>query len=125
MARSSIKLGQVQLQIMQVLWNRGTARAREITDELNRTQAIAHSTVQTLLRQMEAKEAVDHNVDDHVFVYRPLISQADITERATSDLVHRIFGGSALSLVSHLLKTERIGGDELARLRSMIDEYDS
>ena len=51
--RTPQKLGQVQLQIMQVLWERGQATARQITDALNRTQPIAHSTLQTLLRKLK------------------------------------------------------------------------
>ena len=53
----SVKLGSVQLRIMRVLWARGEATAREITDDLSRDGAIAHSTVQTLLRKLEAKGA--------------------------------------------------------------------
>ena len=45
---------------MQVLWDLGRANAREITDALDAPGAVAHSTVQTLLRQLEAKGAVGH-----------------------------------------------------------------
>src|SRR5438132_226891 len=47
-------LGKVQLEIMRILWRRGRATAREITEEMSQTQQIAHSTVQTLLRQLQA-----------------------------------------------------------------------
>ena len=57
------QLGRMQFRIMQVLWDRGRANAREITDALNETEPVAHSTVQTLLRQLEAKGAVGHEAD--------------------------------------------------------------
>jgi len=47
MAGADPRLGKVQLEIMRVLWRRGRATAREITDDLTRSSAIAHSTVQT------------------------------------------------------------------------------
>ena len=115
------KLGKVQLQIMQILWERGEATAREITDALNQTDAVAHSTTQTLLRKMEAKGAVTHTVQDRVFVFRPLSEKADISETAARDLLTRVFGGSVYGLVSHLLKHEAVSGDELQRLRELID----
>ena len=122
MAKSSFGLGQVQLQIMQILWRDGAATARQITDELAQSSPIAHSTVQTLLRKLEAKGAVAHESDDRAFVFRPLYPQAEVTESATRDLLTRVFHGSVYGLVSHLLKHEAIADDELARLRELIDE---
>ena len=116
------KLGKVQLQIMQILWERGEATAREITDALNQAEPVAHSTTQTLLRKLEAKHAVAHTVRDRVFVFHPLSREADTRESAARDLLTRVFGGSVYGLVSHLLKHEAVSGDELTRLRALIDE---
>ena len=116
------KLGKVQLQIMQILWERGEATAREISDALNLTETVAHSTTQTLLRKLEAKHAVAHTVRERVFVFRPLSQEADISESAARDLLTRVFGGSVYGLVSHLLKHENISEDERTRLRALIDD---
>ena len=123
--KSIPKLGKVQLQIMQILWERGEATAREITDALNLTEAVAHSTTQTLLRKLEAKHAVAHTVRDRVFVFRPLSQEADISESAARDLLTRVFGGSVYGLVSHLLKHETLSDDERLHLRALIDETEA
>jgi len=52
---SNLRFGAVQLQIMQVIWDKGRVNAREITDTLNMVKPIAHSTVQTLLRKLSRK----------------------------------------------------------------------
>lgn len=121
MTKSFVKLGKVQLQIMQALWRRGEATARQITDELSKTAPIAHSTVQTLLRKLEAKGAVAHETQERTFVFRPLFKQNDVTETAARDLLSRVFGGSVYGLVSHLIKHEEISPEELKRLRQLID----
>ncbi len=121
MAKAPPRLGKVQLQIMQVLWERGEATAREITDALNRTAPVAHSTTQTLLRKLEDKGAVAHESRDRVFVFRPLSRQSEVSESAARDLLTRVFGGSVYGLVSHLLKHEHISDDEMRRLRALID----
>ncbi len=117
-----LRLGKVQLQIMQILWRHGRVTARQITDELSQQSPIAHSTVQTLLRKLEAKGAVAHEVVDRTFVFVPLQEQADVTESAARDLLTRVFGGSVYGLVAHLLRHEKIAPDELARLRQLIDK---
>ena len=121
MAKAPTKLGKVQLQIMQVLWEHGEATAREITDALNLSAPVAHSTTQTLLRKMEDKGAVAHESRDRVFVFRPLSRQSEVSESAARDLLTRVFGGSVYGLVSHLLKHETVSDDELTRLRALLD----
>jgi BlaI family transcriptional regulator, penicillinase repressor len=115
------RLGKVQLEIMRVLWRRGRATAREITEEMGRTQPIAHSTVQTLLRQLQGKGAVAYDVEDRTFVYRPLYQQSEVAETAARELLTRLFNGSVYSLMAHLLKHEEISDDDLTRLRELID----
>ena len=115
------RMGKVQLRIMQYLWETGEATARQITDALSRETPIAHSTVQTLLRKLEAKGALAHSTDDRTFVFRPLFGRDEITDSALHDLLTRVFHGSVYSLVSQLLAYEKVDASELARLRKLID----
>lgn len=121
MSRTSPRLGKVQLAIMQVLWRHDRATAREITEELSRTKPIAHSTVQTLLRKLEAKGAVTHEVEDRTFVFRPLYQQSEVTLSATRELLTSLFQGSVSGLMAHLLRHERITPEELACLRQLVE----
>ena len=115
-------LGRVQLKIMQILWSRGRATAREITDALNESEPIAHSTVQTLLRTLKDKGSIDHEVEGRTFVFMPTAHEDKYKRTAAGDLLHRVFGGDMLSLVSHLLKNEKVSRKELDELRQLIDE---
>jgi BlaI family transcriptional regulator, penicillinase repressor len=119
---SHVRLGKVQLKIMHVLWERGRASAREITDWLNREEPIAHSTVQTLLRKLEAKGAVGHETVERTFVFFPRIAEDNVRRGATHDLVERIFGGSPAQLMSYLLKHEHVSEQELEEIRRLVDE---
>ena len=119
---SKTKLGRMQLKIMRVLWQRERVSAREITDVLNQDEPVAHSTVQTLLRKLEEKGSVAHDVEDRTFLFYSLVEEDSVTRRATRELVERVFGGDAAGLVAHLLKEERIDNKELQELRKLIDE---
>lgn len=115
------KLGQVQLRIMHVLWDKGQASAREITAVLNRDGEIAHSTVQTLLRQLETKGAVAHRREERTFVFYPLVKEDNVARTEVRRLTERLFGGSAGGMVAYLLKEERISPDELAEIKRLIE----
>ena len=117
----AIKLGAVQLRIMRVLWEKGESSARTITETLCQESPIAHSTVQTLLRKLVLKRAVDHVEQDRTFIFRPLISESDASQSATQDLLSRVFNGSVTGLVAHLLENEEISEKELAELRALVN----
>jgi BlaI family penicillinase repressor len=121
-AMGETQLGRMQFRIMQVLWDRGRASAREITEALNATEEVAHSTVQTLLRQLEAKGAVTHQAEDRTFVFTPLLKEDKVKRTAARELLDRVFGGNVGSLVAHLLKQERLTRDELDELHRLIDQ---
>jgi BlaI family transcriptional regulator, penicillinase repressor len=118
----SVRLGRVQLRIMQVLWERQRVTARDITETLNAESPIAHSTVQTLLRNLEAKGAAGHETEGRTFVFFPLIREEQIAKSVTRDLLDRVFDGRVSNLVSYLLKNEKVSTEELNELRRLINE---
>ena len=118
------QLGRMQFRIMQVLWDRGRASAREVTDALNEAGAgpVAHSTVQTLLRQLEAKGAAGHEADGRTFVFFPRLKEDRVKRSAVRDVLERVFGGDAGGLVAHLIRAEGLSRRELDDIRKLIDE---
>jgi BlaI family penicillinase repressor len=112
----------MQHRIMRILWQRKKANAREITEALNHDEVVAHSTVQTLLRKLEDKGAVGHEIDDRTFVFFPLVDEQKAAKTATHELVDRVFGGSIAGLVAHLFEHEKIPPAELKKIRKLIDD---
>ena len=121
---AATQLGRMQLLIMKVLWNKGRATAREITDALNESEPVAHSTVQTLLRGLEDKGSVSHEAEGRTFVFFPLVEEVKYQRRVTNDLVERVFGGNVADLVAHLLKNEKVSSRELKEIRRLINQRD-
>ena len=119
---TATKLGKVQMQIMNVLWQMKRATAREITEALNETEPIAHSTVQTLLRGLMEKGAVTHETKGRTFVFKPVVAADKVRKSATRDLLARVFDGNVGDLVSFLLKNEKVSKQELDEIKKLINE---
>lgn len=115
------KMGQVQLKIVQLLWKLKRATARELTEELNKTEPIAHSTVQTLLRQLEGKGSVGHEQDGRTFYFFPLVKEEKVKKSAARELIENVFDGSVSGLVSYLLENERVPAEEIAEIRKLLE----
>jgi BlaI family transcriptional regulator, penicillinase repressor len=118
----TVRLGRVQLRIMQVLWQRRRVTAKEITETLNADEAIAHSTVQTLLRGLETKGAVGHDIEGRTFLFFPLVREGQVARSVTRELVDRVFGGSVSETVAYLLKNEKVSPEELKEIRRLVNE---
>ena len=118
------QLGRVQLLIMQVLWDKQRATAREITDTINESEPIAHSTVQTLLRGLQEKGSVSHEAEGRTFIFFPLVEEENFKQNATSVLIERVFGGNAANLVAHLLGDKNVSRKEINEIRKLINQHD-
>ena len=71
------KLGDLQLAIMRVLWERGEAAASEVHKALLEERGLAVTTVKTMLRKLEEYGCVDHRANGRQFIYRPCVAEID------------------------------------------------
>ena len=79
--------------------------------------------MQTLLRALEEKSAVSHEVEGRTFVFSPCVEEENFKQNATSDLVHRVFGGNAANLVAHLLGDKNVSRKEINDIRKLINQH--
>lgn len=115
-------LGDLQLAIMRILWERGEAAVADVHDALKRERGLALTTIATMLRKLEQKGVVDHRVEGRQFIYRALIEQHAVRKSMVRELTQRLFAGDTSALVSHLISEREIDPEELPRLRKLISQ---
>lgn len=111
-----------ELEILDVLWQRGTATVREIYEDLSATKPTAYTTVLKLLQIMDEKGFVERDKNAKAHVYRAKQSQDETQKNLVSDLLEKAFRGSALKLVQHVLETKPASAEELSEIRKLITE---
>ena len=114
-------LGELQLAIMRVLWERGEASVTEVHEALHAERGLAPTTIATMLVKMEKKGVVTHRADGRKFLYAPAVAEAEVRRTMVATLAERLFDGEVTALVSHLLAEHEVDAAELARLRRLID----
>lgn len=114
------RLGDLQLQIMKVLWSRAEATVADIHRALPGGANLAYTTIATMLRKMEARHLVTHRTEGRTFVYAPAVAEAQVSRGMAEHVLDRLFGGSIAALVSNLLTTREVSRDELVRLERLI-----
>jgi len=121
--RRSATLTEAELRLMEVLWQRGQATVAELTAALP-PPPIAYNSVLTTMRILERKGYVAHDEAGRAFIYRPLLGREEAAGHAVGHVLSRFFDNSAGSLALRLIENERPSGDELARLKALIEEYE-
>jgi BlaI family penicillinase repressor len=114
------RIGDLQLAIMRVLWDLREATVTDVHQALLDDRGLAPTTIATMLKKMEDKGVVAHRAEGRKFIYRPTMTEDQVTRSMVSDLTERLFAGKPMALVSHLISRHEIDPAELSELERMI-----
>ena len=120
-------LSRFELEIMHVIWDRGKATVQEVKDALSEAHPGAYSTFITVMRRMEEKGVLEHEMheDGRTFIYKPLVSREAMSRSMFRDIYHQLFRGSSERLqdaIDALFREEEITPEEIQRLKELIAE---
>lgn len=121
--RESTGLTGLQLSILDVLWDRGEATTQQVWECVAEERPLALTTVATLLSRLERKHVLTHRRDGRQFVYHATVSRAEVRRSKVRELTETLFDGDAAALVGHLVRAQDVKGDDLNRIRALLEDH--
>lgn len=121
--RKQITPTEVELEILQILWEHQPATVREVVDILNRTRPRAYTSILSMLNVMHEKGLVTRELSGRAHEYRARNSREKTLGRVVKDVLGRAFQGSTASLITHVLEQSRPTSEELDEIRKTIEEW--
>jgi BlaI family transcriptional regulator, penicillinase repressor len=117
-----IKPTESELEILQVLWNKGTATVREVHEELLKTKEAGYTTTLKLMQIMHEKGLVKRDESIRTHVYQPAVNKERTQKHLLSKMIDSVFGGSSTQLVLQALGSEqKVSEDELMQIQTLLD----
>ena len=114
------RLSRLELRIMEALWKHGAASVREIQEELPAKGRPAHTTVQTVLTRLEAKNAVRRAKKiSNAHIFEANVSRQAARGRLIDDFLN-LFGGRTQPVMSHLVESGKLTLDDLKEAEKLI-----
>jgi predicted transcriptional regulator len=113
-------LGELEREVMQLVWRGGEVTADEIRLQLDRKPK--ESTVRTVLRRLEEKGYVTHTTSGRTFVFRAVASRQDVAARAVKHIVDWFCNGSLEEVLVGMADARMLDSRTLQRLARRIDE---
>ena len=123
MTRQPPKPTTAELEILHVLWGKGPSTVRDVLDALNEKKNMGYTGVLKLLQIMTAKGMVRRDETERAHVYEACRPAEQTKRQLATDMLQRVFEGSASQLMMHALAGHRASRDEIDELRRILDAY--
>src|SRR5712692_9007961 len=107
-----------ELAILRVLWARGPSTVRQVAERLGRETG--YTTVLKLLQIMMVKRLVARDEASRTHIYRAAYTQDQTERQLVTDLLDRVFDGSAAKLVLQALASNKASPEELDEIKKLI-----
>lgn len=116
------KLFDSELKIMDVLWKRGDLTAKQISDILKEKVGWNVNTTYTLIKRCIAKGAIERR--EPGFLCHALIPREQVQEQETTELLNKVFDGSAEMMFASLLSRKNLSAEEIERLKQIVNHLE-
>ncbi len=113
-----------ELEILQVLWEKGPSSVRFVNDTLAERREIGYTTTLKLMQIMHEKGLVQRNTDARSHIYEAVIERDATQRNLLGSFVDNVFSGSAMSLVMQALGNHKASKDELDQIKALIEKME-
>lgn len=120
MAHSNIKPTEGEMEILQVLWQKGLATVREVHEALNKKDS-GYTTTLKLMQIMHEKGLVERDTNQKTHIYKAIVSKDKTEKQMVSKMIDNVFNGSAARLVMQALGKHSASSDEIDEIKKYLD----
>jgi len=115
-------LSNVQLEIMNVIWEKGEATVTDVWEEIKKKRDVARTTIMTLMARLEEKGWLKHKTVSPTFIYSATRLKDESAGKIVSGILDKVFHGSTENLVMALLDHNKVSREELSRIGNIVKQ---
>lgn len=119
-----IKPTEAELEILQVLWNKGLATVREVHEELSKSKDVGYTTTLKLMQIMNDKGLVKRDDSMRTHIYQPAVNKEKTQKHLLNRMINNLFGGSPTQLVIQALGNDhhKASPEELEQIQALLND---
>ena len=116
-----LKPTESELEILQVLWEKGAATVREVHEVLSVYKDSGYTTTLKLMQIMHEKGIVTRDDSSKTHIYKPNVDKEKTQQQIVGKMVDALFGGSASQLVMQALGSSQPSKEELEEIQKLLN----
>jgi len=114
-----------ELEILNILWEKGTATVREIHDELAKTKDAGYTTSLKLMQIMFEKGLLSRDASSKTHIYKAAVSKEQTQGQIVKRVIDTVFNGSAMQMVMQALGNHKTSSDELEQIMEYLKDIEA
>ena len=122
MVRKEQKVGRAELEILHYVQDHRSVTVRDVADHFAEARGHVRTTILNVMERLRKKGFLARKKVGGIFQYEPRVGKADLLQSLVRDFVEKTLGGSVSPFVAYLSRDARLSDDELAELKSAVDE---
>lgn len=111
-----------ELEILQILWEKGTCTVRDVHEVLEKTKDAGYTTTLKLMQIMHEKGLVERDTSAKTHIYKALINQQKTEQHLVNKMINNVFNGSAARLVMQALGNHSASKEEIDSIKEYLDQ---
>lgn len=124
MSRKSIKPTEKELEILQIIWEKGPSSVKDVHDALGGEQANGYTTILKMMQIMHEKGILARQKKGKLHLYRAAHAPDNVRNQLVDQFIQNVFKGSAMKLVMSALGNSASSDDELREIRKYLDSLE-
>ena len=116
------QISEAEFEVMKIIWKYAPISTNEITDRLVKTTTWSPKTIQTLIKRLVTKGVLSYEKQSRVFVYTPLVGEAEYIGKESSTFLNRFYDGNITAMLSAYIDNDRLSETEIDELRSLLSK---
>jgi BlaI family transcriptional regulator, penicillinase repressor len=122
MAKSVASLGEVEVQVLRLVWRHQPCTERQISDLVQQERPVARTTVLKTLQRLEAKGLLARTAGETPIRFRAVFDESRVMPALIHRFVDRVLGGSAGPLVAYLADSGKLSDKDLKTLKAIAEK---
>ena len=122
--KKNIKPTESELEILQILWEKGPSSVRSVNDKLNEKKPVGYTTTLKMMQIMFEKGLLERFKENRGHTYKPVFQQDETQSLLVDKILETAFGGSAMKLVMQALGDHNPSKDEVEKIRDLLDRIE-
>lgn len=121
MAKKQENLGELELEVMKILWHQGKSSVLQVSEKLSKQKGYARTTILTIIQRLHKKGFLKRKKEDGVYRYEPTQKRQQVMGRLLSQFIDRVFDGSSTSLVQQMTGAN-MSEEEMDQIKAIIEK---
>jgi len=120
-----IKPSDSELEIMQILWEKGPLTVREVNNFLNLERRVGYTTTLKIMQIMREKKLLIRDTAQRSHIYSPTMESGEVQSSILNHVIKTVFRGNSSNLVLRALGNGQASASEMAEIKALIEELES